>query len=261
LLGVIEMHSLIEPETDVLSFPLGEVAGTLAVSEELGGILNVRMWLKAGTAIAVLNALRERSSVRLLGDYRWTPLGQLTPGEAQAESGDGSLSWRDARCLKVVADDLLRPPHALEYVLDYRIGPPGLKCFRTICATRENAKWHALPCFGESRNFNVSEIATTDSIPKGELLLLLVYREPWSNDWAIVRATAIQPVEALAHAITWAHFRSELASEVFSATAITAARESLRAWGVKTGDVGELNLRQHLLPAAKTLLRSVRGMN
>jgi hypothetical protein len=255
------MHSLIEAETDVLSLPLGEVAGILAVSEELGGVLNLRMWLKAGTALAVFNVLRERSSVRLQGDYRWTPLAQLTPGEAQAESTDGLLSWRDARCLKVVAADLLRPPHALEYVLDYRIGPPGLKFFRTVCATRENARWHALPCFGESRIFTVSEIATTDSIPDGELLLLLVYREPWSNDWAIVRATAIQPVEALAHAITWAHFRSELASEEFSAPAITAARESLRTWGVKTADVGELNLRHHLLPAAKTLLRSVRGMN
>ena len=258
-LGAIEMHSLIEPEVDVLAFPLGEAASTLVVSEELGGILNVRMWLKAGTALAAFNVLRETSTLRLLGDYRWTPLAQLTPGEAQAESTDGSLSWRDARCLKVVADDLLRPPHALEYVLDYRMGPPGLKCFRTMCATRENGMWHALPCFGQSRNFNVSEIATKDSIPKGELLLLLVYREPWSNDWTIVRATTIQPAEALAHAVIWAHFRSELASEVFSATAVTAARESLRAWGTKTDDVGDLNLSQHLLPAAKTLLRSVRG--
>jgi hypothetical protein len=258
-LGAIEMHSLIEPEVDVLAFPLGETASALAMSEELGGIVKVRMWLKAATAHTAFDVLNQTSTLRLVGDYRWTPLAQLTPGEAQTEAADHSLSWRDARCLKIVADDLLRPPHAVEYVIDYRVGPPGLKCFRTMCATREGDLWRVLPCFGESKIFKVGAIATTDDIPGGELLLLLAYREPWSNDWTIVRAATIQPAEALSHAITWAHFRSELAAEVFGATAVTAARESLRAWGVTTHDLRDLNLSQHLLPAAKTLLRSVRG--
>src|SRR5262249_50715463 len=132
LLGAIEVHALIEPKVDVLAFPLGETAGTLAVSEQLGGILNLRMWLKAGTPQAAFNVLQDTFAVRLVGDYRWTPLAQVTPGEARIESTGGSLSWRGSRCLKAVADDLLRPPHAVEYVLDYRMGPPGLKFFRTI---------------------------------------------------------------------------------------------------------------------------------
>jgi hypothetical protein len=140
------------------------------------------------------------------------------------------------------------------------MGPPGLKFFRTICATRSNDVWHTLPCFSEQRQFNVSAIATEDGIPPGDLLLLLMYREPWSNNWTIVRASAIQPSEVLAHALTWAHFRSELSGEAFDPATVAAARESLRPWGVKTTDIGNPDLDQHLLPAAKILLRNVRGI-
>ena len=261
LLGPIEIHSLVDPDVDALAFPLGEVASTLVISEQLGAILNIRMWLNAGTAQAAFSVLKEASALRLLGDYRWTPLGQLTPGEAQIQSGVSSLSWQSARCLKAVADDLLRTPHAVEYVLDYRLGPPSLKFFRTICATRANRVWTALPCFGEPRTFNVSAIATEDGIPAGDLLLLFMYREPWSNDWTVVRAISIEPADALAHALTWTHFRSELSSERFDPVAVTAAHESLRPWGVKTDDVGDLNFDQHLRPVPKTLLQRVRGID
>ena len=257
LLGTIEAYALIEPEVDVLEFPLGEAASTPTVSEQLGGILNLRMWLKASTAQAAFNVLRDTSAVRFVGDYRWTPLAQVTPGEARIESPGGSLSWRDARCLKSVADDLLRPPHAVEYVLDYRMGPPGLKFFRTICASRANGMWQALPCLGQARTIKVSTAVVGPSIPPSDLFLLLVYREPWSIDWTVVRAIAIQPEEALAHAITWAHFRSELADEAFDAATVTAAREALQAWGVKSSHLGVLNLDQHLLPVAKRLLQHI----
>ena len=259
LLGAIEVHALIDPEVDVLGFPLGETASTLVVSEQLGGLLNLRMWLTAGTAQAAFNELRDASAVRLVGDYRWTPLAQVTPGEARIESAGGSLSWRGARCLKAVADDLLRPPHAVEYVLDYRLGPPGLKFFRTICASRANGVWQALPCFGQARTFKVCAAAVGDDIPRGDVLLLLVYREPWSIDWTIVRAVAIQPDEALAHALTWAHLRSELSGESFDPVTVTAAREALRAWGVKPSHLGPVNLDQQLLPVTKTLLQYIRG--
>jgi hypothetical protein len=257
LLGAIEVHALIEPEVDVLAFPLGETASTLVVSEQLGGILNLRMWLNAGTAQAAYNVLREASAVRFIGDYRWTPLAHVTPGEARIEPAGGSLSWRDVRCLKMVADDLLRPPHSVEYVLDYRLGPPGLKFFRTICASRANGVWQALPCFGQARALKVSAAAGV-SVPSSDLLLLLVYREPWSIDWTIVRAVAIGPDEALAHALSWAHLRSELSGESFDAVTVTTAREALRVWGVKSSHLGPVNLDQGLLPVAKILLQYIR---
>jgi len=258
LLGAIELHALIDPEVDVLAYPLGETASTLTVSEQLAGILNFRMWLKAATAQAAFNVLRDTSAVRLAGDYRWTPLAQVTPGEARIELIEGSFSWQSARCLKAVADDLLRPPHAVEYVLDYRMGPPGLKFFRTICASRANGVWQALPCLGQARTFNASTAVAGDSVPLGDLRLLLAYREPWSIDWTIVRAVAIQPDEALAHAVTWAHFRSELSGESFGAATVTAVREALRQWGVKSSDLGPVNLDQQLLPVAKILLQYIR---
>jgi hypothetical protein len=239
--------------------PLGEIANALVLSEQLGGILNIRLWLKADTAQAAFNALREASSVRLVGDYRWTPLAQVTPGEARIESTGVSLSWPGARCLKAVADDLLRPPHAVEYVLDYRLGPPGLKFFRTICASRRNGMWQALPCLGRARTLKVNTTAAGIDVLQGDLFLLLAYREPWSDDWTIVRAIAIQPDEALAHALNWAHFRSELSNEAFDAATVVAAREVLQEWGVKPNQIGPVNLDQYLLPTAKTLLQYVRG--
>jgi hypothetical protein len=253
------VHALIEPEVDALAFPLGEVGSSLVISEQLGGILNIRMWMNAGTAQAAFNVLRDTSAVRLVGDYRWTPLAQVTPGEARIEMTGDSLLWPDAKCLKAVADDLLRPPHAVEYVLDYRLGPPGLKFFRTICAARASGIWNALPCFGQSRILNVTAIATEDGIPPSDLHLLLVYREPWSNGWTVARANAIQAEEALAHAITWAHFRSELSGAAFDPASVGAARESLRTWGVTTDHIGKLNLDQQLLPTARMLLQYVRG--
>ena len=108
LLGAIEMHPLVDVELDALAFPLGEVASTLVISEPLGGILNIRMWLNAGTAQAAFNVLKDTSALRFVGDYRWTPLWQLTPGEAQIESVP-SLSWQGARCLKAVADRVIAP--------------------------------------------------------------------------------------------------------------------------------------------------------
>jgi hypothetical protein len=258
-LHVIQASALLDPEVDELAFPLGEVASTLAICEELGGLLHVRMWLKATNALTAFNILRETSGLRLVGDYRWSPLAGLTPGEAQIEPSDVNVSWRNARCLKAVADDLLRPPHALEYVVDYRLGPPGLKFFRTICAIATSGRWQALPCFGQPRDFNVATIATEESIPRGQLVMLLIYREPWSNDWTVVRGNAVQPNEVLEHALAWADFRSELTDDPLDGQAIATARESLRPWGVVVDPSAILNLGHRLLPSVRLLLQQIRG--
>ena len=259
-LGPIEVHTLTQPEVDVLSLPLGEVAGTVVISEQLGGLLNLRLWLKAHAANAAFNKLGESASLCFEGDYRWTPLAKLTPGEADVLSAGESVTWQGARCLKAVADDLLRPPQAVEYILDYRMGPPGLKFFRTVCAIRRNDQWEALPCFGNARNFEISAKATEATLADQGLFLLLVYREPWSNSWTIVRGTPVEAAEVIAHAMSWAHYRAELSGESFEMTTVAAAREALRACGVKTVGVGRPNLNEHLLPVAKEVLRSVRRL-
>src|SRR5205814_7447099 len=64
---------------------------------------------------SVYNLFRSNTAVAFSGDYRWTPPGRMTPGEARLEACERQIRSRDARCLKAVADDLNRPPHALEY--------------------------------------------------------------------------------------------------------------------------------------------------
>src|SRR2546426_408748 len=71
VLGAVEVHPILEPEISVLGFPLGEVAETLTVSEELGGLVNAVMWLKGPIANAAYNLLRTNTGLRLRGDYRW----------------------------------------------------------------------------------------------------------------------------------------------------------------------------------------------
>jgi len=261
LLGTIEVHAILESEMSLLGFPLGEVAGTLALSEELGGLTNVVMWLKGPGANAAYNLLRENRGLRLSGDYRWTPPGRLTPGEAQLKLSELPIRWQDARCLKAVADDLIRPPHALEYVPDYRMGPPGLKYFRCVCTLKTGQEWQVLPALARSRSLEVAEVLpeVMPALDAAELVMLLIYREPWSRGWTIVAGAAIHADDALAHAIAWADFHKELDGSELDRTIIAGIRESFRASGLRPAGFAEPNLARSLLPVPRDVLRWLRG--
>jgi hypothetical protein len=259
-LGAIEIHSLLEPEVSLLGFPLGEVAGTLAISEQLGGFVNLTMWLNAPTANTVYNLLRQNPALRLTGDYRWTPSARLTPGEAHLDSAGEATAWQHARCLKAVADDLFRPPHALEYVLDYRIGPPSLKYFRCVCALKGSENWEVLPGLTRSRTLEVATVIPEVKFEKGErLYTLLIYCEPWSRAWTIVEAIPIDAEDALAHSITWADFQRELSGLAIEPAIIAGSQQALRAAGLASADFGHIDLTRALLPVARDVLRSLRG--
>jgi hypothetical protein len=259
-LGTIEIHSFLKPEVSLLGFPLGEVAGTLAISEQLGCLVNVTMWLRGPTANTAYNLLRQNPALRLAGDYRWTPSARLTPGEAHIESVGEATTWQQARCLKAVADDLIRPPHALEYVLDYRIGPPSLKYFRCVCALRDSEKWQVLPGLSKSRTLEVATVIPEVKFEKGDrLYALLIYCEPWSRAWTIVEAVPINAEEALAHAITWADFQRELSGLGIEPAIIAGSQQALRAAGLAPAEFGHINLTRGLLPVARDVLLSLRG--
>jgi hypothetical protein len=264
--GAIEVYPLVDPHVRLLGYPLGELAEMLAVSEELGGLTNLVLWLRGSTANAVYNLLRTTSSgVRLIGDFRWTPPARLTPGEARLEPGSQAVGWQEARCLKAVADDILRPPHALEYVLDYRLGPPGLKYFRCITAIKRRAHWQVLPGLSTLRPLDTVEtlLERSPSIQVGEdaLAMLLIYREPWSTKWTIVTGASIEAATALAHSITWADFRRELEGTHTDAAIIHGLRESLSAAGVQPPNFAESNLTRRLVPIARDILCWLRGSN
>ncbi len=261
-LGTIGVYPLLPPKVNVLEFPLGEVAQTLAISEGIGGLVDVVMWLKGAGANSAYNVLRDHAGLRLSGDYRWTPLARVTTGEAFVELGDAKIRWSDARCLKAVADDLLRPPHAMEYVLDHRIGHPGIKYFRSICARKHSGQWFVLPAFGGTQPLEISErlpeVATL--MKRVDLAILLAYREPWSNAWTIVRGFAITPEEVFAHCVTWADFQREVLREAeIDARRAAGIRESLSAAGLTSADWSMPQSSRELLPVARSVLGWLRG--
>jgi hypothetical protein len=260
-LGAIELHSILPPEVSLLGYPFGEVAETITLSEELGSLTNLVMWLKGPVANTAFNLLRECPGLRLSGDYRWTPPSRLTPGEALVASGGFAITWRDARCIKAVADDLTRPPHAIEYVLDYRIGPPSLKYFRCVCARKNGRGWQVLPAFTQPKTLDVAEVLpeAASEVRGTGLAALLIYREPWSAAWTIVRGMPIDAEDVLGHAITWADFRKELEATEVDGTTVRHIRESLRACGLNATTFAELNLTRRLLPISRDMLLWLRG--
>jgi hypothetical protein len=260
MVGTIEVYPLLEPEVSLLGFPLGEVAGTLAVSEQLGVLTNLTMWLKGPVANDTYNLLRQKKSLRLTGDYRWTPPSRLTPGEAHLESTGHAITWQRARCLKAVADDLIRPPHALEYVLDYRLGPPGLKYFRCVCALKSKKNWEVLPGLTQSRTLDVATVIPEVNFEKnGELYMLLMYCEPWSRAWTIAEAIPVDAEDALAHAIMWADFQRELSGLAIEPAIVAGSQQALRRAGIASADFRNVDLTRGLLPITREVLRSLRG--
>src|SRR5207244_9010556 len=172
------------------------------------------------------------------------------------------ITWRDARCLKAVADDLARPPHALEYVLDYRLGEPGIKYFRCICAVKSDNAWQVLPSFAEPTHLEVAEILpqARRELNRAQLAALLIYREPWSTAWTVVDAVVTDEQNAFAHAITWADFQKELDGTALDGKLVSGIRQSLGVSGLRLGEFAQPNLRRNLFPAARDVTRWLRGL-
>ena len=261
-LGTVTIQPMLQTQVSILEFPLGETADTLAIAEELGCLTHIRMWLKSPIANAAYNILKANLGLRLSGDFRWSPPSRMTTGEAELAPTSSKLNWHDARCLKAVADDLIRPPHALEYVLDYRLGQPSLKYFRCVCAMRERETWEVLPAFEKKRSLEVAGglAQNLSSLGETRLAALLIYREPWSRAWTIANAVAIDAEDALAHVITWADFQCELEGVAIDGSAIRGITDTLRAVGLRVANVQKANLTRALLPVARDLLRSIRRL-
>ena len=259
-IGAITLCPLLNPEVSILHFPLGEVAETIGFSEELGGLLKVTMWLKARVANSAFTVLNSGAALQLSGDFRWFPSVRLTPGEARLEASIESVTWKTARCLKAVADDIARPPHAAEYILDYRMGPPGIKYFRTVCVLRSGKSLQILPALEPPKKFHYSTVLPEALAVLGQtdLSMLLIYREPWAENWTVVRAAAISAEDALAHSITWADFRKELDDSPVEGSLVAAIASALRAAGLRARTSGNANFARSLLPAVRVMIGATR---
>lgn len=261
-IGEIELYSIVKPHVEVLSSTLGEVARTITVSEELGGVIQLTMWLKARAANTTYNILQRSAGVQIAGDFRWTPPSKLTTGESWVEHRETARKWCTAASVKGVADDLSREPHALEYVLDNFLGPPGLKHFRCVAALRRGMEWLVLPALERETKLDVASVRAGEvsRACTGDVFSLLIYREPWLPSWCIVDGVAIDGQDALSHALAWVDFQRELRGYQFDPRSAMSVRASLRRAGVETIDSRWRGRRRVLHPAARRVLRALRRL-
>ena len=257
-IGPAGLHPLLDPLVSILHFPLGEVANCLAISEELGGLQSVRLWLKGSSAFAAYTVFRENRGATVGGPYRWTPLNTLTLGEATVEGVD-RIPWWQARCLKAVAEDLSRPAHPLEYVTDYRLGGPGLKYFRVFAAFFRSGVWCCLPATGPTRSFEVN--AFVHDRDENGLSMLLAYREPWSAAWTVVDMRAVEPKDVAAHALVWLDYQHELRQLELPLAAATSVFDALREAGIRTAALGDYSATRQLLPGPRKLIAMLRRVS
>jgi hypothetical protein len=173
--------------------------------------------------------------------------------------------WHQARFLKATADDASRAPHALEYILDYRLGEPGLKAFRSFAVRAREGEFLILPGI-DAHARPVTFATPVDSrLPKledGEPAIVFGYLEPWSRDWVVVDVKPTDSAGCLVHAMTWADFQAELrGAEALSAADLSAVRGALLGAGLDSPPphelVGEIPRRQ-LTRATRALLRWLR---
>lgn len=261
-LDPIEVHSLFPPKVRVHSFPLGEVADTIAICEELGSLLSFVMWLKGPVANAAYNLVRAHHAIQLSGDYRWSPTARLTPGESLLASSDQVVTWREARCLKAVADDVDRPPHALEYAYDDSFGWPGLKFFRCVAAFRQERNWQIVPAFSQAARLDVASVipGALSSVNAADVAALLIFREPWSSSWTVAAGYPIDREDAFSHAVSWSDYQYELLGSELRASVISGIRENLGVSGFLVSEPRQPNLKRSLTPVARTLQQWLRGL-
>jgi hypothetical protein len=253
----IHLHFLSMSGPHALGHPLGEVVDALAFSEELGGLINLVLWLKAPKANAAFNIIKEGKSLQLDGVYRWFVPGRVTPGAAFGAAIDRQ-PWHQSNCIRAVADDLLRPPHALEYVMDAALGPAGLKFFRSVCARAEEGRWIILPGLEKPMTLPLSHMSSQRRLPPAHYQLL-VYRTPWEKDWRIADSRPVNQQEILRHTLNWLDYRRQLLGEGLDAPAISALRSALISAKVDLDDRHPAPPQRILLPQARTVVSWLRG--
>lgn len=97
-IGAIGLTPLTPVSEQIRSELVGEVGSAVAFSEELGGLVDVTLWAKAGSANRLRTLwLQTNCRACLTGAYRWFPPRRLTPGTASVEEMPTTSSlWRDS---------------------------------------------------------------------------------------------------------------------------------------------------------------------
>jgi hypothetical protein len=174
------------------------------------------------------------------GTYRWFAPSRLTTGEADIDTVGVDRPWTHARFLKATADDISRSPHALEYVLDYRLGEPGLKAFRAFVIRAAAGGYSILSGLDAAAR----EIALTSHdgrlahVGEGDTAIVFAYVEPWSREWVAIDVKPIDAAGCFEHLATWADFKAELDERPqLTAADLNTVRRAVIADGLQPPDV------------------------
>lgn len=266
--GPIVLTPLAGLEETVKSDLLGEVASTIAVSDQLGGPVEVTLWGKARPANALRNAwLLGPSSVELAGAFRWFAPRRLTPGSATVSILDQPVDLFQARCLKFAGVEFLGPPTATAYRWDRSAGAPDLRTFRVVAIHRSSRSWDVIPV-DPVREQSIQVLLDGENVESAvqgrELALALISRTPWDEAWTATRAVACDPDGILGHLISWADHRRELESlPPPDAGEVARLRAALASLGVSVDSeraVRRANLTRTIAPEVLPLAAWVRGI-
>jgi hypothetical protein len=268
-LGAINLTPLAALRERVESELFGEVASTIAICEELAGLVNVTLWGKARPANRLRNVwLRGTTTVRVAGDFRWFAPRRMTPGTASVDEIAESPSCWDARCLKFMADEFLAAPAAVSYRWDSAFGPPDFRTFRVAALHETPGDWAIVPSSGARLSQPVLAScvnATTFGAARvSGLALAMLCRDPWEARWSLADFEPVDANTVLAHMITWADHRRELLG-LPSPTAqeVAAFQSILSSIGYATARPDSLeraNLRRSVAPNARRLGAWTRGI-
>lgn len=263
--GEIIATPLRDLEAAVPSDIYGPVERAPVMCEQLGMVAELTLWTSARSANRARTLLTRggATSISLKGGYRWFAPARVTPGDSTVEMAIPQQGWSGSRFLKAVAEDVGRPPHALEYVHDYRIGQPGLKVFRVMAGRPEGTtiEVFAAGAVG-SRIVQLvppEESEIRDVLDAAPLALIFAYREPWDQTWQVIDAKAATDTDCFDHLLSWADFRNEISGQPrITHPDVAALRLSLAKAGVTVEDdvgLGGASLNRLLLAPAARLLR------
>ena len=265
-IGPVTLAPLAPLEGSVPNDLWGPVEHLPALAEALGGVVDLTLWTSAAAANRAHVLLSGSTTpISLSGTYRWFAPSRLTPGEATVEAVDAQTDWRHVRFLKATADDASRAPHALEYVLDYRIGKPGLKAFRSLVVRAHEGRFLVLPGIDSpARPLTFAEPvdARLMSLNDGEVAMVFAYVEPWSSKWVVIDVQPTDAAGCLAHVVIWADFQAEIRDRTALAPSdLGALRASLVGAGLDPPPphevIGQVPSRELTRPA-RALVRWLR---
>jgi hypothetical protein len=265
-LGGVTLVPLAPLEGSVPNDIWGPVEHLPALAEALGSLIDLTLWTSASAANrahVLLSSLM--TPIALSGTYRWFAPSRLTPGEATVDAIDSQTDWQSARFLKATADDASRAPHALEYILDYRLGSPGLKVFRSLAVRAQDGAYLVLPGIdAPARPLTVARPvdARLMSLDDGELAIVFAYVEPWSSEWIVIDVRRTDAAGCLAHLVTWADFQAELRDRPgLGPSDLSALRTNLVRAGIDPPPAHEVMARvppRELARPARALVRWLR---